>query len=72
MGFTVVKTKVKVKGGEEFGLGSMSGSSTNLGYGVGGGIIMGDWDLGVRFQGVSADGGSLSLIGLRFAYRFSL
>ncbi len=73
LGLTVVRTSIKFKD-NDFGLGGLAGSSsqTNLGYGIGGGYLMGNWDLGLRFQGVSGSGGSLDLVGLKVAYNFSL
>lgn len=66
LGLTTVSTKVNLGT-----FGSVSGSSTNLGYGVGGGYMMDNWDFGVRFQGVSS-GGSISFLAFRVGYNFSL
>lgn len=75
VGLTVVRTSVKFKGSSDTaGLGGLGGSAsdTNLGYGIGGGYVFDNWDLGLRFQGVSGDGGSLDFVALRVAYNFSL
>lgn len=72
VGLTAVRTSMKVKK-NDFGVaGSASASRTNLGYGIGGGYLMGNWDLGLRFQGVSGNGGSLDLVGVRVAYSFQI
>lgn len=67
LGLTTLKAKVDFEG-----LGNFSSSSTNLGYAIGGGYLMGDWDLGLRYQGVSASGGSFGLVAIRIGYNFSL
>lgn len=75
LGLTVVRTSVKFKGSSDLpGLGGLGGSAseTNLGYGIGGGYLFDNWDVGLRFQGVSGDGGSLDFVALRVAYNFSL
>lgn len=73
LGLTTVRSKVSIGGmaGSIIG-GGFSASSTNLGYAVGVGYLMGNIDLSVRYQGVSASGGSLSFIGLRAGYNISL
>ena len=70
LGLTTVRSKVSVSGVSGFG--GFSASTTNLGYAVGLGYLIGKIDLGLRYQGVSASGGSLSLIGLRAAYNIAL
>lgn len=67
LGFTTLKVKM-----DFMGMGNIGGSSTKLGYAIGGGYLMGDWDLGLRYQGVSASGGSFSLIAVRVGYNFAL
>lgn len=71
VGLTTIRNAVKVKG-EGFGNLSGSYSSTHLGYGAGVGYLMDAWDIGVRFQGVSGDGGSLNLVALRVGYNFQI
>lgn len=75
IGLTVVRSSVTVKGLEGIpGLGSIGGSSskTNFGYAFGGGYLFNNWDLGLRFQGVSGEGGSLNFVALRVGYNFAL
>lgn len=73
LGLTIVRSKVSVGGlaGSIVG-GAFNASTTNLGYAVGVGYLLGKIDLGLRYQGVSASGGSLSLIGIRAAYNIAL
>lgn len=73
LGLTIVRNKVSFDGfaGSIVG-GGLSVSTTNLGYAVGVGCLLGKIDLGLRYQGVSATGGALSLVGLRAAYNISL
>lgn len=73
LGLVVVRSSVKISGLEEFGFGGGSASTTNVGFALGGGYMLNEnWDLGVRFQGVSATGGSMSYFALKVAYNFSL
>lgn len=73
LGLTVTRSSFKISGLEEFGIsGSGTASSTDLGYAIGGGYMIDNLDLGLRFQGVSASGGSFNLIGVRAAYNFAL
>lgn len=73
VGLTVTKSNFKISGLEAFGIsGSGTASSADLGYAIGGGYLIDKLDLGIRFQGVSASGGSFNLIGFRAAYNFSL
>ena len=72
LGLTVVRTSVKFKGGDILGSFGGSASQTNLGYGIGGGYLVNNWDIGLRFQGVSGNGGSMDFVALRVAYGFSL
>lgn len=74
LGLTVVRSKMKISGlaGSIIGLGGFNSSSTNLGYAVGVGYLYDQFDFGLRYQGVSADDGSLSLIGIRAAYNIPL
>lgn len=71
IGLTTVRTSIKFK---DTGIGNFSGSSssTHLGYGAGVGYLMDAWDIGVRFQGVSGDGGNLNFVALRVGYNFQL
>lgn len=74
-GLTVVRSAVTVKGLEGLpGLDAIGGSSsdTNFGYAIGAGYLFNSWDLGLRFQGVSGDGGSLNFMALRIGYNFAL
>ncbi|WP_262249081.1 hypothetical protein [Parapedobacter soli] len=73
VGLTVLRTSIKFED-NDYGLGNLAGSSsaTHLGYGIGGGYLIGPWDLGLRFQGVSGTGGSLDFIGAKIAYNFQL
>ncbi len=71
VGLTTVRTTVKVNG-EGIGNFSGSSSSTHLGYGAGVGYLMDAWDIGLRFQGVSGDGGNLNFVALRVGYNFQL
>lgn len=78
LGFTTVRSKVKVKGLEEFsdwipgGFGGTA-SSTHFGYAIGGGYLLNEkFDLGLRLQGVSANGGNLTFLGVRVAYLIPL
>lgn len=71
IGLTTVRTTIKIDG-EGFGNISGSTSSTHLGYGAGVGYLMDAWDIGVRFQGVSGDGGNLNFVALRLGYNFQL
>ncbi len=73
VGLTILRTSVKIKD-NDYGIGNLGGSSsaTHLGYGIGGGYLMGNWDLGLRFQGVSGSGGSLDFVAAKVAYNFSL
>src|SRR5690554_4511688 len=68
LGLTTVSSKVNLGA---LGMGNISSSSTNLGYGIGGGYMMDNWDFGARFQGVSS-GGSISFFAIRVGYNFSL
>ncbi len=68
LGLTTVSSKVNLGA---LGMGNISASSTNLGYGIGGGYMIDNWDLGARFQGVSS-GGSISFFAIRVGYNFSL
>lgn len=67
----LVNTKVKSKLLEElgglFGTGAFNTSSTNFSYALGGGIMMGKLDLGLRFQGVSS-AGSANFVAARVGY----
>ncbi len=74
VGLTAVRTSIKIK---DAGLASLAGlsaseSATHFGYAVGAGYLMGNLDLGLRFQGVAAEGGSLNFVALRVAYNFQL
>lgn len=73
LGLTVVRTSVKFKD-NDYGIGNIAGShsATHLGYGIGGGYLMGNWDLGLRFQGVSGSGGNLDFVAAKVAYNFQL
>lgn len=71
IGLTALRTSIKVKEAD-FGNFSGSTSATHLGYGVGVGYLMGNLDLGLRFQGVASDGNSLNLVALRVGYNFQL
>ncbi len=73
VGLTMLRTSVKFKD-NDYGIGNFGGSTaaTHLGYGIGGGYLMGNWDLGLRFQGVSGSGGSLDFVAARIAYNFQL
>ena len=68
LGLTVVRSKVNVSGWS----GGFNASTTNFGYALGVGYMLGKIDLGLRYQGVSATGGSLSLVGIRAAYNIAL
>lgn len=69
LGLMMLSSKVKF---DDMGLGlsSMSGthSQTKVSFGLGGGYMFGDWDLGARFQIVD----NLNFLGLRIGYNFSL
>lgn len=70
VGLTVLRTSVKIKD-NDYGFGGNT-SATHLGYGIGGGFLMGNWDLGLRFQGVSGSGGSLDFVAAKIAYNFQI
>lgn len=69
IGLMVVKSKVEM-GDMGFGVSGLSGSasSTKVSFGLGGGYMFGDWDLGARFQIVD----NLNFLGIRIGYNFSL
>lgn len=71
LGLTAVRTSIKFNDSSIGNFGG-SASATHLGYGIGGGYLMGAWDLGLRFQGVSGSGGSLDFVALKVAYNFQL
>lgn len=71
LGLTIVRSKVNVAGWGGVG-GGINASTTNFGYALGVGYMLGKIDLGLRYQGVSAAGGSLSLVGIRAAYNIAL
>lgn len=68
LGLVSLKSKVSSSILEGIGMGSVSASTTKFSYAVGGGVMMDRLDLGVRFQGISGDGGSMSFIGARVGY----
>lgn len=67
----LVSTKIKSKLLDEFaglfGGGAFNTSSTDFSYALGGGIMLGKLDLGLRFQGVSS-AGSANFIAARVGY----
>jgi hypothetical protein len=71
IGLMMVKSKVKMDFG---GLGDIFGdiggsaSTTKISFGLGGGYVFGDWDLGARFQIVD----NANFLGVRIGYNFSL
>jgi len=69
LGLMMISSKVKF---DDMGLGlsGLSGthSQTKVSFGLGGGYMFGDWDLGARFQIVD----NLNFLGLRIGYNFSL
>lgn len=69
LGLMMVSSKVKF---DDMGLGlsGLSGthSQTKVSFGLGGGYVFGDWDLGARFQIID----NLNFLGLRIGYNFSL
>ncbi|ERJ60682.1 hypothetical protein [Sphingobacterium paucimobilis] len=70
VGLTVVKSKVTIK--DDFGIGLSgiggSASTTKASFGLGGGYVFGNWDLGARFQIID----SMNFLGVRLGYNFSL
>lgn len=69
LGLMMVRSKVKFDD-MGFGLSELSGSSstTKVSFGLGGGYMFGDWDLGARFQIVD----NLNFLGIRIGYNFSI
>lgn len=69
IGLMVVRSKVDM-GDIGVGVSGFSGSasSTKVSFGLGGGYLFGDWDLGARFQIVD----NLNFLGIRIGYNFSL
>ncbi|TXB65436.1 porin family protein [Vicingus serpentipes] len=55
----------------DFGGGSVTNSSTDLSYAIGGGYLINEKiDLGLRYQMVATDGSSSAYLGVRAAYQF--
>lgn len=71
LGLSIIRSKASVDIG---GMGSYSGSSstTAFGWAVGAGYVFDSFDLSIRYQSASKEGGSLGFFGLRFGYNFSL
>lgn len=69
IGLMMVKSKVSMDD-MGFGLSGLSGSAstTKVSFGLGGGYVFGDWDLGLRFQLVD----NLNFLGVRIGYNFAL
>lgn len=72
-GVTILKTKLDMdidlgEGEDDFD-GSFKGSTTGFGYAIAAGVLFNNFDVSVRYQGVSKDG-TLSLVGLRLGYAF--
>lgn len=69
LGLMMVSSKVKFND-MGLGLSGLSGthSQTKVSFGLGGGYMFGDWDLGARFQIID----NLNFLGLRIGYNFSL
>lgn len=64
-GFTIMNVKSDVVNAEK------STSNTKIGYGIGVGYLMGNLDLGLRFQDISANGGGFNIIAVRVGYAFA-
>ncbi len=71
LGLMSVSSKVKMPEMGGFG-GTYKSSSTNLGIAVGAGYLYENFDFSLRYQLVSASGGSLGFFGLRVGYNFDL
>lgn len=69
IGLMMLKSKVTMDD-MGFGLSGLSGShsTTKISFGLGGGYVFGDWDMGARFQVVD----NANFLGLRVGYNFSL
>jgi hypothetical protein len=69
LGLMLLSSKVKFND-MGLGLSGLSGthSQTKVSFGLGGGYMFGDWDLGARFQIID----NLNFLGLRIGYNFSL
>lgn len=67
LGLVALRSKIDTV---DFGFGSYGGSSsaTKFSLSLGGGYVIGDWDLGLRFQLVD----DLNFLGLRVGYNFSI
>lgn len=69
LGMTTFKSKTEVEiFGQKF---ESEGSSTDLSYAVGAGMLIGDnIDLGLGYNIIASDGNSFNYLGLRAAYNF--
>ena len=67
IGISAQKSKIEMG---EFG--DVSASTTDFSFAIGAGYLVGPMDLGLRYQNISASGGSLGFLALRVAYNFSL
>lgn len=76
LGLAILQSKVKMDFGDLGGLGGLFGdlsgsgssSTTKVSFGLGGGYVFGDWDLGARFQITD----NMNFLGLRIGYNFAL
>lgn len=62
---------VSLEGPSGFG-GSMSTSESSLGYAVGAGYLAGNFDVSVRYQGLTESGENMGFVGLRIGYNFGI
>lgn len=71
LGLSFIKSKVDIDMG---GVGSFSGSAstTAFGFALGAGYLFNNFDVSIRYQSASKDGGSFGFIGPRIGYNFSL
>lgn len=70
LGLHILKSNVKVKDSLGWGLSGIRGSTstTKVSFGLGGGYMFSEWDLGFRFQIID----NMNFLGIRLAYNFSL
>ncbi len=70
IGLMMLRSKVTFENTGFIDLSGLSGthSDTKVSFGLGGGYVFGDWDLGARFQIVD----DLNFFGIRIGYNFSL
>ena len=62
LGFTSMKVKSNIIDSGK------SIANTKIGYGIGAGYLLGNVDIGLRYQDISANGGGFNIIALRVGY----